>query len=76
MSESFDLDMFWGMLLSRDTERIRVAWAMLAHAERAAVHAHLQRMTVEDGWLEGQRAAAQAAVDALGPDAPDSPGES
>lgn len=76
MSESFDLEMLWTMLLSRDAERIRAAWAMLAHAERMAVHAHLQRMTVEDGWLEGQRVSAQAALDTLGPDAEDELDES
>lgn len=75
MDESFDLEAIWEMLLSRNADRIRAAWAMLAHTERVAVRAHLRRMTVEDGWLEGQRASAQAALDALGSDAPERPGE-
>ena len=65
MSEEFDLEAIWGMLLSRDPERIRAAWTTLAPAERAAVRDHLARMTTEGGWLEGQRASAQAALDAL-----------
>lgn len=75
MTEQFDLEAIWGMLLSRDAERIRAAWATLAPPERDAVHTHLERMTVEDGWLEGQRASAQAALDALRSDRGDSSAE-
>jgi hypothetical protein len=65
VSDELDLETLWGMLLSRDAERIRTAWGMLSPAEQVSVRDHLYRMVTESGWLEGQRASAQAALDVL-----------
>ena len=74
MSDAFDLETLWAMLLSRDAERIRAAWVTLAPAERAAVLEHLRRMTTESGWADAQRASAQTALDVLDAE-PDEPPE-
>ena len=60
-----ELDIFWENMLSRDPARVREAWGTLTVEERLAIHAHLVRMTTEDGWTEPQRISAQAALDAL-----------
>lgn len=72
MSDESDLEALWGMLLSRDAQRIRAAWATLAPAEQAAVHNHLRTMVTGSGWLDGQRESARVALDAIGADG-DSP---
>jgi hypothetical protein len=56
----------WGELLSRQPERIRAAALGLTDEGREAVIAHLRRMASEEGWAEGQRASARAALGALG----------
>ncbi|MCZ2096822.1 MAG: hypothetical protein AAGU78_13425 [Chloroflexota bacterium] len=66
MSDEYDLEVFWGMLLSQDAERIRTAWGWLAQHERAVVRAHLERMASEEGWLAPQRDSARAALDVIG----------
>ena len=66
MSDEYDLEAFWGMLLSQDAERIRTAWGWLAQHERAVVRAHLERMASEEGWLAPQRDSARAALDVIG----------
>ncbi len=60
-----ELDAFWENMLSRDPARVREAWGTLTVEERLAIHAHLVRMTTEEGWAEPQRISAQAALDAL-----------
>ncbi len=64
MSED-PLEAFWSNILSEDPEKIIAAWETLIFEEQVAVHAHLVKMATEDGWTEGQRQAAQAALDAL-----------
>ncbi len=59
------LDIFWENMLSRDPARVREAWGTLTAEERVAIHAHLVRMSTEEGWTEPQRISAQAALDAL-----------
>ncbi|MCC6799604.1 MAG: hypothetical protein IT325_05785 [Anaerolineae bacterium] len=66
MSDAYDLEVFWGMLLSQDAERICTAWGWLAQHERAAIRAHLERMISEEGWLAPQRNSARAALDVIG----------
>ncbi len=66
MSDEYDLEAFWGMLLSKDAERIRAAWGWLAQHERAAIRAHLERMASEEGWLAPQRDSARAALNIIG----------
>ena len=60
-----ELDIFWENMLSRDPARVREAWDTLTVEERVAIHAHLVRMSTEEGWTEPQRLSAQAALDAL-----------
>ncbi|MBI5931396.1 MAG: hypothetical protein HY862_18960 [Chloroflexi bacterium] len=61
------LEKFWGEILSREPQRILAAMSSLPdEEERAAIIAHLQRMTTENGWLEPQRISAEAALAALG----------
>jgi hypothetical protein len=61
-----DPEAIWGELLSRQPERIRAVALCLTDEEREAVIAHLRRMASEEGWAEGQRASAGAALDVLG----------
>ncbi len=61
------LELLWEDLLSRQTERVRAAFAGLLPAEQKAVLAHLQRMSDEAGWHPEQRRSAQAALQALLP---------
>jgi hypothetical protein len=65
VDEERDPEAIWGEVLSRDPARIRAAVRALAGGERAAVVAHLWRMTSEEGWMEGQRSSARAALDVL-----------
>ena len=60
-----ELDIFWENMLSRDPARVREAWGTLTAEERLVIHAHLVRMSTEEGWAEPQRISAQAALDAL-----------
>jgi len=60
-----DPEALWEMLLSRDPARVRAAWNLLGPDERAAVRAHLERMSAEEGWVKAQRDSAQAALDLL-----------
>ncbi len=63
-----DLEALWDALLSREPERIRLAYRDLETGEQKAVLTHLERMTTEPGWHPEQRLSAQAALDALAPD--------
>ncbi len=56
------LEDFWGDLLSEEPLRIIAAWELLDMESQTAIHAHLQRMVIEDGWAEVQRDAARAAL--------------
>jgi hypothetical protein len=64
------LEEFWTDILSEAPIQVMAAWAKLLAEERAAVYDHLKKMATEAGWLEEQRAAAQAALDAIGEYAP------
>lgn len=59
------LEVFWSDLLSERPMRILSAWVSLNADEQAAVRAHLRRMVTEDGWMDVQRVAAQAALDTI-----------
>ena len=63
---SHELDALWDDLLSRQKERVRIAFASLSVPEQVVVLAHLHRMISEPGWQPGQRASARAALRALG----------
>ncbi|MGD2027786.1 MAG: hypothetical protein PVI99_08220 [Anaerolineales bacterium] len=55
----------WTEILSRQVERIRLAFQSLTTAEKISVRAHLIRMTTEDGWHDAQVESALAALDAI-----------
>jgi hypothetical protein len=55
----------WTKILSRQVERIRLAFQSLTTAEKISVRAHLIRMTTEDGWHDAQVESALAALDAI-----------
>lgn len=57
-----DLDNFWFEILSKDPDRIDKAWQWLDDDEQHALINHLQRMSSETGWQEGQRRRAQMAL--------------
>ncbi len=66
MNEPDPLARFWDDLLSRDSARIRPAYAALETPARRAVLAHLRRMVREPGWHPEQVISAKAALEALG----------
>ncbi len=59
------LSHLWDELLSGDSDRVRQAFAGLELKEQQAVLAHLHEMAEGEGWQEGQREAARAALKAL-----------
>jgi hypothetical protein len=59
------LEEFWEDILSENPIQIVAAWVRLSVDEQASVRAHLMAMATEDGWAEVQRAAAQAALEAI-----------
>jgi hypothetical protein len=59
------LEEFWEDILSETPLQIVSAWVRLSEDEQVAVRAHLTAMATEDGWAEVQRAAAQAALEAI-----------
>ena len=65
---ALNLEPFWADLLSKDPVRIRAALDRLEPEERDAVLDHLRRMATEDGWSEGQRQRAWAALRAIEPE--------
>ncbi len=65
-----ELESLWANLLSEDADQILAAWKGLDADEQAAIQAHLRRMATEEGWTDGQRIAAQAALAAIDDAAP------
>ena len=65
MSDADWLEMLWGNLLSENPPRIVAMWDALKSDDRAAIWAHLVKMTTEDGWADVQRESAQAAIKAI-----------
>jgi hypothetical protein len=59
------LEEFWSDMLSEEPLRIVAAFTVLDAEEKVAVHNHLVQMTTEEGWAEGQRDSALAALAAL-----------
>lgn len=59
------LEEFWENLLSEEPPRIIAAWSELDDNEKSSVYHHLTEMTTQEGWLDVQRQAAQAALDTI-----------
>lgn len=64
-TSSFNLEDFWGDMLSRDVHRIRAAYQTLSEEESAALVEHLKRLRDEEGWHPEQRQSAIAALEAI-----------
>jgi hypothetical protein len=65
MNDDDYLENLWKDLLSRETVKVREAFARLEYEEQQAVLKHLERMLVDEGWHPEQRASAKAALQAL-----------
>jgi hypothetical protein len=63
MSDS--VESFWAEILSRQSDRVRSAFATLSGEEKEAVLNHLERMTRESGWHPEQVDSAAKALQAL-----------
>ena len=61
-----DLGQFWAEVLSQDPDRVRAAFKALPEVDAAGVVEHLRRMATEDGWQDGQRQGARAALAHIG----------
>ena len=59
------IETFWEEILSRQQERIQIAFRSLSADEKAAVLDHLKRMTTEPGWHPEQIESALKALEAL-----------
>ncbi|HKZ55195.1 MAG TPA: hypothetical protein VJ123_06925 [Anaerolineales bacterium] len=57
-----DLEKLWSSLLSEDPPRIAAALKMLGQEERLALTRHLRAMVDAEGWSDGQRRRAKAAL--------------
>ncbi len=62
------LEKFWDAVLSRSPRRIRAAIRPLDDLARAALIAHLSRMTTESGWQPEQQESARAALKVIVPE--------
>ena len=71
MTELLSPDALWAGLLSGRQDLIRSAWETLGDAERTVVRRHLRTMASGEGWQEGQRRAARAALEWLDEHAPE-----
>jgi len=58
------LEQFWSDVLSDDPRRVTRRLAELGEADRLAILEHLERMSAEAGWSEGQRRRAASALTA------------
>ncbi len=59
------IEMFWEEILSRQRDRILIAFRSLSEDEKAAVLNHLKGMTSEPGWHPEQIRSASTALDVL-----------
>lgn len=58
----FDVEQFWGELLSGEADRVQAAYAALPPDEQEAIIVHLREMANGDGWADVQRESALAAL--------------
>ena len=64
-AEQSGFETIWEMLLSREPDRILVAYKTLPADQKRVVLDHLEQMVCEPGWQFEQRISAQAALDAI-----------
>jgi hypothetical protein len=58
-------DELWDAILSRESDRVLIAWQQLNGGEQVSLLAHLERMITEDGWHPEQITSAQIALDVI-----------
>jgi hypothetical protein len=58
-------DELWDAILSRESNRILIAWQRLNAEEQVSLLAHLERMITEDGWHPEQITSAQTALNII-----------
>jgi hypothetical protein len=64
-AEQSGFEYLWETLLSREPDRILLAYESLQPDQKIAILEHLQKMVSESGWQPEQRNSAQAALDAV-----------
>lgn len=64
-AEQSGFEYLWETLLSREPDRILLAYESLQPDQKLAVLEHLEKMVSETGWQPEQRNSAQAALDAI-----------
>lgn len=64
-AEQSGFEYLWETLLSREPDRILLAYESLQPDQKIAILEHLQKMVSESGWQPEQRNSAQAALDAI-----------
>lgn len=64
-AEQSGFEYLWETLLSREPDRILLAYESLQPDQKLAVLEHLEKMVSESGWQPEQRNSAQAALDAI-----------
>ncbi len=64
-AEQSGFEYLWETLLSREPDRILLAYESLQPDQKIAILEHLQKMVSETGWQPEQRNSAQAALDAI-----------
>jgi hypothetical protein len=62
---SLDVEQLWDLLLSRQPDSIKVAYATLDDQGQRSVMDHLHHMASEAGWQAEQRLSAQVALEVL-----------
>ena len=60
-----DKELFWENLLSRDPEKVKVAWRMLPEEYRKDVRGHLVSIVTELDWHPEQVKSAEAALNVI-----------
>jgi hypothetical protein len=55
----------WEEILSRDPDRVKIAYNSLSDEERRHVSDHLKKMVSESGWHQEQKISAQTAINAI-----------
>ena len=60
-----ELERIWNGVLSKDPDTIQKTYRSLDKASKSVILQHLERMVTEEGWVEAQAAAAQAALTAI-----------
>lgn len=64
-TEKRGFEYLWETLLSREPDRILLAYESLQPDQKIAILEHLQKMVSESGWQPEQRNSAQAALEAI-----------